>query len=471
MSGITPREEEALLALCTMFEKIDSMKILEVVRNNNCDLETCIDELLTVPETLEPAFPIDYDGTASVIEPMDELISELIEETETSMDIPNIGLQIEPSEDLSSSSDDDIDCPLIISQESPVEADDILDKSVPDLDLVTEGRPYLIDSTPILDHIDHPEPSSVELPAEDSKAPEQTDVNPVVPSHDSILKMQDKIKHLDSKLIKKYVKLIEKEFKMNIAKQEKKQKKAVKQEKKELIAKKLHKKFKNAEPREPTSESFDSSFYLPKSHVNFGFEQLDREDQLLQRIADLEAANLRLEEEKKSGMRFMMVQLDGLKQQLGDRDEKIERIEQEMDQLHVVLRESQQQESRLEKLLIHSKEVLVEGVHTLSKNVGGVIEKPWAKIQYEASGFFNIKDESEFRILEKMREFAASLKEEIKGAFKMDASKPTMEMTEEQEVDQEELTPEEQADEEHAKLASLESFAIEEKFRQANIVV
>lgn len=145
----------------------------------------------------------------------------------------------------------------------------------------------------------------------------------------------------------------------------------------------------------------------------------DRESQLLQVIADLRAENGRLEEEKRNAMKWVInemrnqvadrdAQLAAKDKQLDENERKMEELKDQIHKLQDAFRESKSKENRLGKLLLSSKDVIVEGVLTLSKNVTQATGKGWAKVQKEL-----MKEEKELHVLEKMKEFAQSLKEEI----------------------------------------------------------
>jgi len=170
-------------------------------------------------------------------------------------------------------------------------------------------------------------------------------------------------------------------------------------------------------------------------------------------------------------MKWIISQMDDLKVQMKSKDDKISELQGEIDRINFLLNESRQQENKLEKLLNHSKEVLFEGVQTLSKNVTKATEKGWTKVQSEI-----LNNEKEFKIIEKMKEFANSLREELNNLLFDEKKRTLIHLNEETAVDEvtnnnsnvnqneddsnEDLTPEEREQIQQAKMESLQTFVL-----------
>jgi len=316
-----------------MFENIDCSVILDVIRKNDCDMEQCIDQLLSLPEpeTLPPKEP---------------------EELYPSRIFSTAQLPVTPS------------LPVKFAKEelSPIQVRN-------NMDVLSEKAE----------------------------------------------RMLAKKKKIEEKIQRRAQKL-----------QQKKQKQQAKDKRRaEFIARERRPARTISDPslpfptlsNEPVPLSEEPTYVQPPNLSQ------DREFQLLKIITDLQAETLRLEEEKRNGMKWV---INEMRSQVADRDTQIaekdaqlkeneRKIEELKDQIHKLqdaFRESKSKENRLGKLLLNSKDVIVEGVITLSKNVTQATEKGWAKVQKE---FLN--EEKEMHVLEKMKEFAQTLKEEINRAF------------------------------------------------------
>jgi len=339
--AVTPKEENALIHLCSMFETIDCSIILDIIRKNRCDLDLCIDELLVLPE-------------------------------------PNISVPPkEPEETLSEPASR-----LSFSSQLPVAP------SPPPFELVGMEKAN----------------ESVRFSA---LPPNSKDTELFLEKSERILAKKKKIEE----------KIQRRSQKIDL----KKKKQQVKEKKRDF-----------ARERRPYRTTSDSS--LPYPQINLpsqdqipetaSYDQPPcmsdaRESQLLKIISDLKAENVRVEEEKRNAMKWVInemktqladreAQLSDKDKELGAKDQRVAELEEQIQKLIVAFQHSKGQESKLGKLLINSKDILVEGVVTLSKNVTQATEKGWAKVQKE---FLN--EENERHMLEKMKDFAQTLKEEI----------------------------------------------------------
>jgi len=207
---------------------------------------------------------------------------------------------------------------------------------------------------------------------------------------------------------------------------------------------------------------------------------IDRETQLLQKVSELQSITERIEEEKKNAMKWCVDQMQQMREEIKTKDEKIQQAEMEMQKqeeeilrLKGVIEQQQTQETKLQQLLTTSKDVIVEGVQTLGRNVAKVTEKGWNKVQIEFR-----KEDKEWIVLEKMKEFALNLKQEINTLLTRDRQAQRECQAEEQQIkEQEQITldtykqeEERQAKEkeevEQATKASLQSYAAEYYIKQ-----
>jgi len=207
---------------------------------------------------------------------------------------------------------------------------------------------------------------------------------------------------------------------------------------------------------------------------------IDRETQLLQKVSELQSITERIEEEKKNAMKWCVDQMQQMREEIKTKDEKIQQAEMEMQRqeeeilrLKGVIEQQQTQETKLQQLLTTSKDVIVEGVQTLGRNVAKVTEKGWNKVQIEFR-----KEDKEWIVLEKMKEFALNLKQEINTLLTRDRQAQRECQAEEQQIkEQEQITldtykqeEERQAKEkeevEQATKASLQSYAAEYYIKQ-----
>jgi len=349
--AVTPKEENALIHLCSMFETIDCSIILDIIRKNRCDMDLCIDELLVLPEP-NISVPAKDPEVIEVAEPMSR---------------------------------------LSFSSQLPVAP------SPPPFELV--GMQKSVESVRF------------------SALPNSKDTEHFIEKTELILAKKKKIE--------------EKVQRRNQKVDLKKKKQQVKEKKRDF-----------ARDRRPYRTTSDSSLPYPQISLPSPdqiaepstYDQPpcisdERESHLLKIISDLKAENARVEEEKRSAMKWVIndmktqladreAQLSDKDKQLGDKDQRITELEEQIQKLIEAFRQSKGQENKLGKLLINSKDILVEGVVTLSKNVTQATEKGWAKVQKE---FLN--EESERHMLEKMKDFAQTLKEEINKVFHRDPEK------------------------------------------------
>jgi len=196
-------------------------------------------------------------------------------------------------------------------------------------------------------------------------------------------------------------------------------------------------------------------------------ENNEREVALLRRIselekenADLKESNARIEDEKKKSMIWVLEQME---QRTKEKDNTIEELKEQIDRLEVVIhrlqisvQQSRKQQKKFE-ILEQSKELL----HSLSQNVTNATEKGWNKVKDEIKDF----DEHN-KILEKMKEIAAILKDEFGNIFgskarEINPSEINSNVNEVPAV-QEELSPEEFEEDQRVKEESLRSY-IEEQ--------
>jgi len=371
--NVSANEQEAMLTLTCMFEKIDLSKVFEIVRKNNCDLDKCIDELLNLS------------------------IQEELGKT------PVAPVVVLPSE-----SSRDIEVPVALAREETAK--------IVQIDL------------PIF------EPKMFDLQSKQEK-------------------ILAKEKKLEEKIRNRARKLLMKKQKQQL-RDKKKKENLIDFDNEVWIS-------KPAEDNKPLV-----SLIPPRLNAT--------EDVLLKRIADLESENnqlkednIRIETEKKNSMKWMIEQMElKLKDkdsQMNEMQEQIHRLEEVIHRLQLSVQQSRKQETKLENLLLHSKEVLVDGVQTLSKNVSYATEKGWTKVQHEFKDF-----DSNNKILERMKEFAQLLREEINNIFKFENESATIPSNSNTNVDsvsdedeREQLSPEEEEEEQRAKIASLQTYVQE----------
>jgi len=207
---------------------------------------------------------------------------------------------------------------------------------------------------------------------------------------------------------------------------------------------------------------------------------IDKETQLLQKISELQSITERIEDEKKNAMKWCVDQMQQMREEIKTKDEKIQQAEVEVQQrdeeiqrLKGVIEQQQTQQTKLQQLLTTSKEVIVEGVQTLGRNVAKVTEKGWSKVQVEFR-----KEDKEWVVLEKMKEFALNLKQEINTLLTRDRVAQRECQAEEQQIkEQEQITldsykqeeerkSKEEEEVEKAKQASLQTYAQEYSIKQ-----
>jgi len=168
---------------------------------------------------------------------------------------------------------------------------------------------------------------------------------------------------------------------------------------------------------------------------------------------ELTKANVQLDDEKRNAMSFFIKQVSELRSQILEQDRQASDMKMEIQNLELQLEESKRHESRLSKMLIQSKDILAEGVSTLSKN----LSSGWTKVQSQMS------IETDFKILEKLKEFAFNVRDEILKALNIN-------------IDQHRIAPPapkdnldafEEEEEQAVKIASLQTYVHQELARNS----
>lgn len=427
------------MSLYSMFEDVDCSVILEVLRRNNCDLGRTIDELLTIPVKDQPI--VAPTLTDSQFPPLSFASQHLTTES----------IPINPN-------------PIIEEPQvevAPVEVHPLVE--VPS-------------ATPAIDTA-----KFAKILAKEKKMKEKMEEKiarktakilsqkaKMIARESKMLRVQDEPIISDRKdrfkrrSIDKLDEPIKTEQRVRPEKPEKPHRKPIRNISEPIAVVDLH----ASVPEIPLVLEVPAtpvvSAFVPSVQTELTSE---RESQLLQRIAELEAENARVNEEKRAAMKWVM---DEMRNRLNEKDQKLAEFESQIHKLQDALRDSKAQENKLEKLLVHSKDVLVEGVVTLSKGMTSSAEKGWKRVQPSIEKFSVETKESirEAHILEKMREFAQALREEISKVFHLNSDDSDDE--EDSAEDFEDLTPEEQEEEQQAKLASLQTFAEERRENRTN---
>jgi len=122
---------------------------------------------------------------------------------------------------------------------------------------------------------------------------------------------------------------------------------------------------------------------------------------------ELTKINVQIEDEKRNAMSFFISQVGTLRSQILQQDKQASDLKLEIQNLEMMLEESKKHESKLSKMLIQSKEILIEGVSTLTKNVSSGISKVSSHVSVDG----------EFKVLEKLKEFAFNVRDEIMRAL------------------------------------------------------
>lgn len=185
-----------------------------------------------------------------------------------------------------------------------------------------------------------------------------------------------------------------------------------------------------------------------------------------QQIAQLEHEKEKVEEEKRVAMLWCLQQITNAKEENEDKEKVIQEQRQEIERLQQLLKQHEDKENKLQRLLVSSKEVIMDGAQALQRNISEGI----SKMEKE------FKAEKEWDVLDQMKDFVNELKQEVASLFRRKNSKENVEEEKENvpsDVQEEKETVpanvEEDEDEEERQLklaqqASLASF--EEETRQ-----
>eukprot|EP01114_Cavostelium_apophysatum_P023426 TRINITY_DN881_c0_g1_i1.p1 TRINITY_DN881_c0_g1~~TRINITY_DN881_c0_g1_i1.p1 ORF type:complete len:490 (+),score=159.16 TRINITY_DN881_c0_g1_i1:144-1613(+) len=412
MDVIDSREEEALLQLCSMFEKLDVSTVLEVVRRNHCDVDRCIDELINIPDP-EPQ-PQEVNLTESA------------------------------AEDIA------------------FEKKHLIDPQPFELTAVRRAEPSpTIPTTETLSS--HPMAEKVERHVE------------------RLDRLAEKAHKIQAKKVKLEAKLQQRAHKI-AAKQVQKQKKQGRDKKKAEI-RPVASETAPVSPKKPTRTVSDQLQLSPNitippapnaepesvpipltlAETNPATQHSDyfcgsipkdlpplvnsceegesfRELALRRRISELEAENVRLEEEKRNAMRWV---IEEMRRRIGEKDDAIAERDAEINRLKDIaerkpeiaeqnpeiadlydqirklqnaLRASKQNEFQLEAVLNQTKANLIDGAAYLSRNITEATEKGIAKVQERNA-------DNELVLVQKLREFAETLRAEISRVFKGEESR------------------------------------------------
>jgi len=415
------QEESTLLHLCCMFERIDCSTILEVIRKRKCDMDSCIDDLL-------------------IINP---------EPTPLKTDVESVTVDQSP----------------ILDKENDLQ-DSLQWNGVEWCGMVWNGVEWV--QEPIL------EATKIDVtPPEDNLKLVELESNPsatILPTKPRSAEL-DNISFVPTQLEDKPSSAPPSPR----ADQDRKFATKTKLEEKRRISK-----LKQVRKPKKKSKARDLEDVLPILPVDFHSVGVDKETQLLQKISDLQSITERVEDEKKNAMKWCVDQMQQMREEIKTKDEKsqqaelaVQQREEEIQRLKGVIEQQQTQQTKLQQLLTTSKEVIVEGVQTLGRNVAKVTEKGWNKVQVEFR-----KEDKEWVVLEKMKEFALNLKQEINTLLTRDRVAQRECQAEEQQIkEQEQITlaaykqeeeckSKEEEEVEKAKQASLKSYAQEYSIKQ-----
>jgi len=148
----------------------------------------------------------------------------------------------------------------------------------------------------------------------------------------------------------------------------------------------------------------------------------ERIEELSLNLSESKLAKVRVEEEKKNAMKWCVTEMEGLRYTVSEKDKIIVQQQEEIEQLKKLLTSGKsevKEDNKLDKFIVESKHMIVEGVQSLSQQLSENINK----IQKEFKDFKKA-DDKEWLVVEKLKEFAADFRREIAELFKDPITSP-----------------------------------------------
>lgn len=210
------------------------------------------------------------------------------------------------------------------------------------------------------------------------------------------------------------------------------------------------------------SDSVNSAATYTISHSEIeGSTSISLEEQvelLRAQLAEATLLKMKADEEKKNGMKWCLNEMEKLKEEIQIKDTTIAQKELEISQLKKKIEEKAAKDgNKIDKFIHESKQMLQEGVESLSKQLNESVNK----VQSE----FKKLDDKDWVIVDRLKEFATEFKREIMELFKdpihKKASEKTTKQIQDKKPTQEEISVEEQRQLWAAEKASLESYNTE----------
>eukprot|EP01115_Flamella_aegyptia_P004046 TRINITY_DN1797_c0_g1_i1.p1 TRINITY_DN1797_c0_g1~~TRINITY_DN1797_c0_g1_i1.p1 ORF type:complete len:403 (+),score=150.39 TRINITY_DN1797_c0_g1_i1:161-1369(+) len=208
------------------------------------------------------------------------------------------------------------------------------------------------------------------------------------------------------------------------------------------------------------SDSVNSAATYTISHSEIeGSTSLSLEEQLEAlrvQLAEVTLLKMKADEEKKNGMRWCLNEMEKLKEEIQMKNTTIAQQEEEIKQLKKKVEDKAAKDgSKIDKFILESKQMLQEGVDSLSKQLNESVNR----VQSE----FKKLDDKDWVIVDRLKEFASDFKREIMELFKDPTKKAseksaTKQIQETKKPSEEELSLEEQRQLWAAEKASLESY-------------